>query len=89
MVESHYSRALSDGGKFARAAVRFCKENPDKLNDVFGSKGAFTMSRDAGGETTDVLLTKRRLELFERHGNKKKTVRTSEELEKVKKHLKT
>ena len=87
VVESHYSRALSDGGKFARAAVRFCKENPDKLNDVFGSKGAFTMSRDAGGETTDVLLTKRRLELFERHGNKKKTVRTSEELEKVKKTL--
>ena len=72
VVESHYSRALADGGKFARAAVRFCKKNTDELAEVFGSNGAFTMSRFAGGETTDALLDRQELELFEKEGKTKK-----------------
>ena len=72
VVESHYSRALADGGKFARAAVRFCNKNPDQLAKVFGSDGAFTMSRFAGGETTDALLDEQDLELFEKKGKTKK-----------------
>lgn len=83
VVESHYSRALSDGGKFARAAIKFCRKNPNKLRQVFGSNGAFTMSRFAGGETTDTLLEKQELKLFEKVGKKKSTVYGKDKVNRV------
>ena len=55
-AEAHYTRAYCDGGKNARAALKYIIDYPSSFSEVFGKNGMYTLARDGGNAMLDALL---------------------------------